>query len=195
MRKASVERKTSETAIKLDLCLDGSGQSAIATGIPFFDHMMNQMVRHGLLDLNLQAEGDLEVGYHHTVEDVGICIGQAIRNALGDAKGISRFGHTQIPMDDALVSVTIDISGRPYLGYRLPSLSERSGGFPLALTREFFRALSAHAGITLHIRYLEGEDPHHIVEAVFKAFGRAVRNAVAQDERLDGIPSTKGTLT
>jgi imidazoleglycerol-phosphate dehydratase len=189
-----VQRKTSETDIRLTLCLEGSGKSKITTGIPFLDHMLDQMVRHGLLDLSLQARGDLQVGLHHTVEDVGICIGKAIKEALGDAQGIRRFGYAQVPMDETLVSVTIDISGRPYLAYRLPTLTDREGAFPLPLTREFFRALSVHGGITLHIRYLEGEEAHHVAEAVFKAFGRALREATTYDERVEGIPSTKGTL-
>jgi imidazoleglycerol-phosphate dehydratase len=194
LRKASVQRKTSETDIRLTLCLEGSGKSKVTTGIPFLDHMLDQMVRHGLLDLSLQARGDLQVGLHHTVEDVGICIGKAIKEALGDAQGIRRFGYAQVPMDETLVSVTIDISGRPYLAYRLPTLTDREGAFPLPLTREFFRALSVHGGITLHIRYLEGEEAHHVAEAVFKAFGRALREATTYDERVEGIPSTKGTL-
>jgi imidazoleglycerol-phosphate dehydratase len=194
LRKASVDRKTSETNIKVDLCLDGSGQSKVTTGIPFLDHMLDQMARHGLLNLAVQAKGDLDVGFHHTVEDVGICVGKAIRKALGEAREIRRFGHAQIPMDDALVSVTMDISGRPYLVCNLPNLTNRVGIFPVALIREFFRALSVHAGMTLHVRYLDGENAHHVVEAVFKAFGRALTEATAQDERIEGIPSTKGIL-
>jgi imidazoleglycerol-phosphate dehydratase len=194
LRQASVERKTSETEIQLDLCLDGAGRSEISTGIPFLDHMLQQVVRHGFLDMTLRAKGDLEVDFHHTVEDIGICLGRAFRRALGDAARIRRFGHAQVPMDDSLVSVTMDISGRPYLVYKVPTSTSMVGSFPVALAREFFRALSVHGGLTLHIHALEGQDAHHTLEAAFKAFGRALAGAVAYDERVRGIPSTKDAL-
>jgi imidazoleglycerol-phosphate dehydratase len=187
-------RKTSETEIQVELCLDGTGRCEISTGVPFLDHMLEQMTRHGLLDLTLRARGDLEVDFHHTVEDVGICVGRAIRSALGDAVGIVRFGEAVIPMDESLVSVALDISGRPYLVFKLSMEEERIGTFPVALVEEFFRALSVHAGITLHIHGLEGHNAHHSVEAAFKAFGRALAKAAARDERVQGVPSTKGSL-
>ena len=194
MRKASVERKTSETEIRVDLCLDGSGQARVSTGIPFLDHMLEQMVRHGLLDLTIRARGDLEVDFHHTVEDVGICLGKAVRQALGDAWGIRRFGHAQVPMDESLVSVTLDLSGRPYLVCRLRPRGKKAGAFPVDLVQEFFRAFSVHGGMNLHIHALEVGEAHHNVEATFKAFGRALADAVTVNERIQGIPSTKGSL-
>lgn len=194
LRKASVERKTSETEIQLDLCLDGTGLSEISTGIPFLDHMIEQLVRHGFLDLNLRAQGDLAVDFHHTVEDIGICLGKAIRQAMGEPIGIRRFGHAQVPMDESLVSVTLDISGRPYLVYRVPTHTALVGSFPVALAQEFFRALCAHGGLTLHIHAIEGQEAHHTLEAAFKAFGRALADALAYDERVRGIPSTKGAM-
>jgi imidazoleglycerol-phosphate dehydratase len=156
--------------------------------------MLAQLARHGLLDLSVSAKGDLEVDFHHTVEDLGICMGKALRQAIGDASGIRRFGHAQIPMDDSLVSVSMDVSGRPYLVYKVTTRTERVGNFPVELVREFFRAVSVHAGITLHIHALEGEEAHHTVEATFKAFARALSEALALDERMKGVPSTKGSL-
>jgi imidazoleglycerol-phosphate dehydratase len=196
VRTASLHRKTSETEIHLELALDGRGHSDIASGIPFLDHMLEQMARHGLLDVTLRAKGDLKVDFHHTVEDIGICLGKGIKQALGDASGIRRFGHAQVPMDDSLVSVTLDISGRPYLVYRIPEITGqgRVGAFPVALAPEFFRALCAQAGLTLHIHALEGREMHHLLEACFKAFGRALAQAIAFDERVTGVPSTKGVL-
>ena len=194
LRKARVERKTSETEVRVELCLDGSGRTDVDTGIPFLDHMLGQLARHGLLDLNVSAKGDLQVDFHHTVEDLGICLGKALREAIGDAFGIRRFGHAQIPMDDSLVSVSMDISGRPYLVYRVPTRTERVGNFPVGLVQEFFRAVSVHAGITLHIHALEGQEAHHTVEATFKAFARALAEALERDERMKGVPSTKGSL-
>lgn len=194
LRKAQVERKTSETEVRVELCLDGSGRTEVDTGIPFLDHMLGQLARHGLLDLNVWAKGDLQVDFHHTVEDLGICLGKALREAIGDAFGIRRFGHAQIPMDDSLVSVSMDISGRPYLVYRVPTRTERVGNFPVGLVQEFFRAVSVHAGITLHIHALEGQEAHHTLEATFKAFARALAEALERDERMKGVPSTKGTL-
>jgi imidazoleglycerol-phosphate dehydratase len=194
VRQASLERKTTETQVQVDLRLDGTGLCDIATGIPFLDHMLEQTAKHGFLDLTLRARGDLEVDFHHTVEDIGICLGKALRNALGDGSGIRRFGHAQVPMDDSLVSVAMDISGRPYLVYRVPSRGESVGRFPAALIQEFFRALSIHAGMTLHVHALEGQEVHHTLEAMFKAFGRALAEALSRDERVKGIPSTKGAL-
>jgi|YNPNPStandDraft_1061719.scaffolds.fasta_scaffold00208_6 imidazoleglycerol-phosphate dehydratase len=194
VRRAAVERKTSETEVRVELSLDGSGRSEVQTGIPFLDHMLDQLARHGFLDLKVSAKGDLEVDFHHTVEDLGICLGKALREAIGDASGLRRFGHAQIPMDDSLVSVSMDISGRPYLVYRVATGTDRVGNFPVELVREFFRAVSTHAGITLHIHALEGQEAHHTVEATFKAFARALAEAGKRDERMKGIPSTKGSL-
>jgi imidazoleglycerol-phosphate dehydratase len=174
--------------------LDGTGRADISTGIPFFDHMLEQLARHGMMDISIKAKGDVEVDFHHTVEDVGICTGQAIRKALGDSKGIRRFGHAQVPMDDSLVSVSMDISGRPYLVYRVANQAGWVGAFPVNLIQEFYRAVSQHAGITLHIHALEGQEPHHTTEATFKAFSRALAEAVSSDERVQGVPSTKGSL-
>ncbi len=194
VREASLERKTSETDISLSLRLDGKGEATISTGIPFLDHMLDQIARHGFMDLRIQAKGDLDVDLHHTVEDVGICLGKVIREAVGGGSGIRRFGHAQIPMDESLVSVTLDISGRPYLVYRVPLEEVRVGEFPVGLAREFFRAVSIHGGLTLHIHAIEAHEPHHTLEAAFKAFGRALAEAVTLDERNTGVPSTKGSL-
>jgi imidazoleglycerol-phosphate dehydratase len=192
-RKATVERKTKETAISLSICLDGTGSSEISTGIPFFDHMLSLLAMHGLFDLALQAKGDLEVDFHHTVEDVGIALGQGIKQALGDLAGIRRFGEALVPMDEALSRVVLDISGRPYLGYRVKARGKVKD-FSLELVESFFKAVTDHAGITLHIDLLYGTNRHHIVEAIFKGFGRALDAATSLDERRSGIPSTKGRL-
>jgi imidazoleglycerol-phosphate dehydratase len=194
VRKATVERKTRETDIHLTFCLDGSGNSDISTGVSFLDHMLDQVARHGHFDLTLRAKGDLDVDFHHTVEDIGICLGKAVRQALGDASGIRRFAHAQVPMDESLVSVTLDLSGRPHLVYKVPIQTERVGEFPVTLARDFFNALSIHAGLTLHIHCLEGQEGHHTLEAAFKAFGRALAEAISYDDRVSGIPSTKGSL-
>jgi imidazoleglycerol-phosphate dehydratase len=193
-RTASVERITGETAIKLTLQLDGSGQSQINTGIGFFDHMLLLFGKHGLLDLSIEAKGDTYVDGHHTVEDTGIVLGQALAKALGDKNGIKRYGTAFVPMDEALAMVSLDISGRPYLVFDVALPSEQVGQFDSELTEEFLRALSVHAGITLHVRLLSGKNTHHIIEAIFKALGRALDEATRQDDRIKGVMSTKGML-
>jgi imidazoleglycerol-phosphate dehydratase len=192
-RKVKIKRKTRETAITFALDLDGKGSSKISTGIPFFDHMLSLMAMHGLFDLTLQAKGDLEVDFHHTVEDVGIALGRGIKQALGDRVGIRRFGYALVPMDEALSRVVLDISGRPYLGYRVKAKGKVKD-FNLELVEAFFKAVTDHAGITLHIDLLYGTNRHHIVEAIFKGFGRALDAATSLDARRSGVPSTKGKL-
>jgi imidazoleglycerol-phosphate dehydratase len=192
-RRAQVERTTKETAISLSIDLDGSGKAEISTGIPFFDHMLSLMAMHGLFDLVLQAQGDLEVDFHHTVEDVGIAMGAGIKQALGDGAGIRRFGEALVPMDEALSRVVLDISGRPYLGYRVKATGSIKD-FSLELVESFFKAVTDHAGVTLHLDLLFGTNLHHIVEAIFKGFGRALDAATRPDERRSGVPSTKGIL-
>ncbi|MEQ1439235.1 imidazoleglycerol-phosphate dehydratase HisB [Fontimonas sp. SYSU GA230001] len=195
MRTASVERKTRETQIRVSLNLDGSGQSRFDTGIPFLDHMLDQVARHGLIDLDIQATGDRHIDDHHTVEDIGITLGQALDRALGDKKGIVRYGHSYVPLDEALSRVVVDLSGRPGLEYFVEFPRARIGDFDVDLFREFFQGLVNHARLTLHIDSLRGRNAHHIVETVFKAFGRALRMAVAADPRMgDVTPSTKGSL-
>lgn len=193
-RTASLERITGETRINLSLSLDGEGRSEVRTGIPFFDHMLTLFSRHGLLDLVIDAKGDIEVDYHHTVEDVGITLGQALAKALGDKAGIRRYGHAYVPMDEALARVVVDCSGRPFLAYEAPRGVEAIGLFPFQLLEEFLRALAVNAGLTLHVSILAGRDAHHMAEAVFKALGRALDIAVSVDGRVKGIPSTKGVL-
>lgn len=193
-RTASIERVTGETAIKAALTLDGSGQTAVATGIGFFDHMLILLGKHGLFDLTVTAKGDLEVDGHHTVEDTGIVLGQALAKALGDKTGIKRYGTAFVPMDEALAMVSLDISGRPYLVFDAVLPSERVGQFDSELTEEFLRALSLHAGLTLHVRLLSGKNTHHIIEAIFKALGRALDEATRRDDRIQGVMSTKGMI-
>lgn len=194
-RKATVERKTKETDIRLRLDLDGRGVSEIRTGIPFMDHMLTLMAAHGFMDIDLSAKGDTEVDDHHTVEDLGICFGTAVRQALGNARGIRRYGQSVIPMDEALVRVVIDISNRPLLAYRVSIRISKTGNFDVNLVREFLRAFVHHAGITMHVDLISGEDAHHVAESIFKAFGRALDDAVGFETRLEGaIPSTKGLL-
>ena len=193
-RKAEVRRKTKETAVVLTLNLDGSGKHSIVTGIPFFDHMLSLLTYHSRMDLSLKAKGDIGVDAHHTVEDVGICLGDGIRKALGEAKGIQRYGMATVPMDETLVSVAVDLSMRPYLVFQMKLRRSKIGTFDPELVEEFFKALCNHARITLHINLLYGRNSHHIVEAVFKGFGRALREAVSIDERASEIPSTKGIL-
>jgi imidazoleglycerol-phosphate dehydratase len=193
-RKADVSRKTKETEISLKLDLDGSGIYSIATGIPFFDHMLSLLAYHGRLDLFLKAEGDIGVDAHHTVEDVGICLGDALKKAIGEAKGIERYGMALVPMDETLGSVALDLSMRPCLVLHMKMKRSRIGSFDLELVEEFFRAFCNHAGMTLHVNLLYGRNAHHMVEAVFKAFGRALRTAVSLDSRGSRIPSTKGVL-
>jgi imidazoleglycerol-phosphate dehydratase len=193
-RKAEVKRKTKETEVVLKLNLDGTGRHAIHTGLPFFDHMLSLLAYHAGMDLSLKAKGDIEVDAHHTVEDVGICLGDGIRKALGEAKGIVRYGMAMIPMDESLASVVLDLSMRPFLAFHLKLKRLRIGAFDLEGVEEFFRALSNHGKITLHINLLYGKNSHHIVEAVFKGFGRALREAVSFDPRASEVPSTKGIL-
>ena len=193
-RTAAVERKTAETSIKLVLNLDGSGKGIIDSGIGFFDHMLNLMTVHGLMDLTLACDGDLEVDGHHSVEDIGIAMGQAFRQAIGDKAGICRYGTFYLPMDETLALVSLDISGRPFLVYDGGGMAPMIGGFDTELTEEFLRAFAFNAGITLHVKVLYGTNSHHKVEAIFKALGHALRIAVENDPRVDGIPSTKGTL-
>ncbi|MDH3609579.1 MAG: imidazoleglycerol-phosphate dehydratase HisB [Gammaproteobacteria bacterium] len=194
-RTASVERNTNETQISVQLNLDGTGQSSLKTGLPFFEHMIDQIARHGMLDLNIDAKGDLEIDAHHTVEDVGITLGQAFSQAIGDKKGVVRYGHAYVPLDEALSRVVIDFSGRPGLEFRVQFPRARVGDFDVDLTHEFFQGFVNHANVTLHIDSLSGVNSHHIAETIFKAFGRALRMAAAPDERMQGIiPSTKGSL-
>ncbi|ERM90769.1 imidazoleglycerol-phosphate dehydratase [Caldanaerobacter subterraneus subsp. yonseiensis KB-1] len=194
MRKAEVKRKTAETDIYVELNIDGKGSYDIKTGIGFFDHMLSLFAKHGLFDLKVIAKGDLEVDTHHTVEDVGIVLGTAFLKASGDKKSIKRFSTFYVPMDEALVRVSLDISGRPYLYYDLPLKAERVGNFETETVEEFFRAFAYNFGITLHVELLHGVNTHHIVEASFKALGKALDEALKIDERIDGIPSTKGIL-
>ena len=193
-RTAELERHTQETRIAARLDLDGHGNTEIRTGIGFLDHMLTLMGAHGFLDISLTAQGDIEVDYHHTVEDVGLVLGELLDTALGERKGIRRFGHAVTPMDDALAAVTIDLSKRPYLVFNLPPAIGPAGNFEPQLAKEFCRALATRGGLNLHINVQYGEDPHHVLEAVFKATGRALAQAVARDERVAGVRSTKGTL-
>ncbi len=195
MRTAEVTRNTLETRITVKVNLDGSGQAAFSSGVPFLDHMLDQIARHGLVDLNVAAEGDLHIDAHHTVEDIGITLGQAVAKALGDKKGIRRYGHAYVPLDEALSRVVIDLSGRPGLEFHVEFTRGRIGDFDVDLFREFFQGFVNHAGVTLHIDNLRGINAHHQAETVFKAFGRALRMAVEADPRMgDAMPSTKGTL-
>jgi imidazoleglycerol-phosphate dehydratase len=194
-RTAQVERNTLETRIRVALDLDGCGRSNLQTGLPFLDHMLDQVARHGLIDLDIQAEGDLHIDAHHTVEDVGITIGQALAKALGDKQGVRRYGHAYVPLDEALSRVVIDLSGRPGLEFHVDFTRAMIGGFDVDLFREFFQGLVNHAAMTLHIDNLRGTNAHHQAETVFKAFGRALRMAVEPDPRMAGMtPSTKGAL-
>jgi imidazoleglycerol-phosphate dehydratase len=193
-RTAKITRTTGETSITVVLDLDGSGSTQVSTGVPFFDHMIDAFGRHATFDLTVSATGDLAVDAHHTVEDVGIVIGQAIAQALGDKSGISRFGSSVLPMDEALVLAAIDVSGRGQLHYAVDLPIEIIGTFDTTLAKEFLIALATNAGVTLHVRSLTGENSHHIIEAAFKAVARALREAVALDERVGGVPSTKGSL-
>jgi imidazoleglycerol-phosphate dehydratase len=195
MRRATVTRNTAETKITVTLDLDGTGAARLATGVPFLDHMLDQIARHGLVDLDVQAEGDLHIDAHHTVEDIGITIGQAIARAIGDKKGIRRYGHAYVPLDEALSRVVIDFSGRPGLEYHVEFRRALIGEFDVDLAHEFFQGLVNHAQMTLHVDNLRGVNAHHQCETVFKAFGRALRMAAEPDARAAGtVPSTKGTL-
>ena len=194
-RQASVERNTNETRIKVSINLDGTGKFAIKSGLPFLEHMLEQVARHGLIDMDIVADGDLHIDAHHTVEDLGITLGQAFSKAL-DKTGIRRYGHAYVPLDEALSRVVIDFSGRPGLEYHIPFKRGSVGGFDVDLFHEFFQGFVNHANVTLHIDNLRGVNAHHQIETVFKAFGRAVRMAIEHDERMAGtVPSTKGTLT
>jgi imidazoleglycerol-phosphate dehydratase len=195
MRQVDVTRNTSETQINIALNLDGTGQAQLNSGVPFLDHMLDQIARHGMIDLAVTAKGDTHIDNHHTVEDVGITLGQAIAKAVGDKKGITRYGHSYVPLDETLSRVVIDFSGRPGLEFHVPFTRARVGDFDVDLTIEFFRGFVNHAGVTLHIDNLRGINAHHQVETVFKAFGRALRMALELDSRASGVvPSTKGSL-
>ncbi|OIO69788.1 MAG: imidazoleglycerol-phosphate dehydratase HisB [Zetaproteobacteria bacterium CG12_big_fil_rev_8_21_14_0_65_55_1124] len=193
-RQASITRTTKETDIRLSLNLDGSGKGNLNSSIPFLDHMLEQISRHGLIDLSVEAKGDREIDDHHTVEDIGICLGEALRDALGDKAGVRRYGHAYVPLDEALSRVVLDLSGRPGLEYHIDFPRERVGDFDIDLFKEFFQAVTNHGKITLHVDAIRGANNHHIIETVFKAFGRALRMAVEPDPRHAGIPSTKGAL-
>jgi len=195
MRKSSLKRKTKETEISLEINLDGSGIYQIDTSIPFLDHMLSLISKHGLIDMKIKAKGDIDVDYHHTVEDIGIVLGKALKEALGGGAGIKRYGFSSLPMDEALANVSLDISGRPYLVYKV-AMPKRAKikNFDADLVEDFFQALISNAGITLHIDVPYGRNVHHIIEAVFKAVGRALRDAIEIDPRVKGIPSTKGRL-
>ncbi|RPG27085.1 MAG: imidazoleglycerol-phosphate dehydratase HisB [Gammaproteobacteria bacterium TMED92] len=194
-RTANVVRNTSETQIELSINLDGTGIAQLSTGLPFFEHMLTQIARHGLIDLHIQATGDLEVDAHHMVEDVGIVLGQALDKAVGDKSGLTRYGHAYVPLDEALSRVVVDLSGRPGLFYGVDYTRSRVGDFDLDLLREFFQGLVNHSMLTLHLDNLKGQNAHHQAETLFKAFGRALRTAVSVDPRMgDSVPSTKGSL-
>jgi imidazoleglycerol-phosphate dehydratase len=197
-RVAQLSRETSESSIELSLDLDGTGRADISTSVPFFDHMLTAFAKHSLIDLTVRATGDIEIDVHHTVEDIGIVLGKALAQALGDKAGISRFGDAMVPLDEALVSAVVDVSGRPFLvhdgepaGFEFHLIG---GHFTGSMIRHVFEAITFHAGLTVHIRVLGGRDPHHIAEAEFKAFARAMRKAIEPDARVQGIPSTKGAL-
>lgn len=197
-RTARIERATSESKVTVELDLDGTGRTDIATGVPFYDHMLTALGKHSLIDLTVHADGDTHIDAHHTVEDVAICLGQALRQALGDKHGITRYGDATVPLDEALVLAVVDVSGRPYLVHEGEPAGQEyhliGGHFTGSLTRHVLESVAHHAHVTLHVRVLAGRDPHHIVEAQFKALARALRVAVARDPRVEGIPSTKGAL-
>jgi len=194
-REAKIDRKTRETDIHLRISLDGSGLSSVDTGIPFMDHMLILLTAHGFLDMELTARGDTEIDHHHTVEDLGICFGLGLKQALGEKKSIRRYGEATVPMDEALVRVVVDISNRPLLSYRVPLKKRITGTFDVGLIKEFFRALVTNAGFTVHVDLLAGEEPHHVSEAIFKSFAKALDQATGLDHRLKGnVPSTKGLI-
>lgn len=194
-RTASIQRTTRETSVNMVVNLDGTGKADLNSSIPFLDHMLDQVARHGLIDLSLQAKGDRAIDDHHTVEDIGICLGECLHQAVGNKAGISRYGYAYVPLDEALSRVVLDFSGRPGLTYHVTFPKDTVGRFDLDLFREFFQAVSNHARITLHIDQIRGENSHHIIESIFKAFGRALRMGLAHDTRQQGIPSTKGSLS
>jgi imidazoleglycerol-phosphate dehydratase len=193
-RKVTVERNTNETQFKLEINLDGTGKYEGKVGVPFLEHMLDLVARHGVFDLKIVGQGDTHIDPHHTVEDLGILLGKAIAQAVGDKQGITRFGSAAVPMDEAMARCALDISGRPYLRYQAAIEKERIGDYEVELTRDFFRAIALNAGITLHIELLYGTNSHHCMEAIFKVFARALRQAVAIDPRVQGVPSTKGVL-
>ena len=193
-RKAKIARETKETNISLSIDIDGSGEYDISTPIPFLNHMLELMTRHGLFDITIEGSGDVEIDFHHTVEDVGICLGQTIKEALGDKSGIRRYGHAIVPMDEALAEVSLDISGRPHLTFNVDIPIEKAGTFDVELAAEFFQAVVSNSGMTVHVDLRRGTNSHHCLEAVFKAFGRALDGATLKDERVKGVPSTKGRL-
>ena len=193
-RKADIQRKTNETDIRLSIQLEGEGKYEVSTGVPFLDHMLELLTRHGFFNLSVQASGDIAVDDHHTVEDVGLALGQALREALGDKHGIRRFGEASVPLDEALVSCVVDLSGRPFLAYNLEIQQERVGNFSTELIHDFFLALTNQVGMNLHLNMTQGRNPHHIIEAGFKAFARALSSAVEHDPRVQGVLSTKGRL-
>jgi len=193
-RKANIHRKTTETDVYVTVDLDGKGAEKISTTVKFMDHMLNLFSRHGLIDLAIRSKGDTEIDDHHLVEDIGICLGEAVRKAVGDKKGIARYGSATVPMDESLCSVVIDISGRPYLIYNVDFKDKKIGKFDPSLLKEFFKSFSDHSGITLHINVIYGKSDHHIAEAIFKAFALALRRAVTIQDRIEGILSTKGSL-
>ena len=194
MRKASVERNTNETKIKIDLDIDGMGKADINTGIGFFNHMLEGFTKHGLFDMNVKIDGDLNVDCHHSIEDCGIVLGQAIKEAIGDKKSIKRFGYFILPMDDALALVSIDLGGRPYLDFQCDFIVEKCGEMETAMVREFFYAVSYSAMMNIHVRMLSGVNAHHMIEAIFKAFAKALDQATQTDDRIEGVASTKGVI-
>lgn len=194
MRLGEIKRETKETSIAMTLDLDGSGRSDVTTGVPFLDHMLDLFARHGLFDLAVDAKGDLEIDAHHTVEDIGICLGLAVREALGGSEGIRRYGWAILPMDETLATVAIDLGGRPYFSFSSPTLDGGVGGFSMELLPEFFQAFCNNAGANLHIRVDSGRNRHHIAEAIYKAFAKAMDQAVTVDTRVQGVPSTKGKI-
>jgi imidazoleglycerol-phosphate dehydratase len=194
VRKANISRETKETEIKVNLNLDGSGRHQISTSIPFLDHMLSLLAAHSLFDLTIQAKGDTAVDFHHTVEDVGICVGRALQQAVGKKEGVRRYGSAFVPMDESLASVHVDLSGRPHLIFHLPLRKRKIGDFDTELVKEFFQALVNNSAITLHAQVAYGSNGHHMVESLFKACGRALRQATSKDEKVRGVPSTKGKL-
>lgn len=193
-RIATIERITKETRIRMELSVDGRGQAKVCTSVPFLDHMLNLFARHGLFDLTIEASGDIDIDFHHTVEDVGIVLGEAFKQALGDKNGIRRYGQATVPMDETLAAVAVDFSGRPYLVYHVALPKVKIGDFDVELAREFFQAFVNHCGLNLHINVMYGDNVHHIIEACFKAFARAVDVATQLDPRVEGVMSTKGVL-
>ena len=193
-RTKKITRKTTETDVYIEIDLDGNGRRNISTSIPFLDHMLDLFAKHGFIDLNVQASGDTDIDYHHLVEDIGICLGEAVKGALGDKKGVSRYGNACVPMDETLCHVCIDISGRSYLVFRADFKNKKIRDFDPFILEEFFKSFADHGGITLHINVIYGKNPHHIAEAIFKAFARALKSAVRMDAQIEGVLSTKGTL-